>query len=156
VERVRAFVAALAPAHGLGRTTNLTVADDGGNACVVTTSLGLGSGDWLPGLDLHLNSMLGETDLLVGPLEPGGRMASMMAPTLILDGVVEECSDGLVLVRPVFERDARHGEEVRDVRDVGSLPQLRLVQARGEGQGFLETLRENHEKFPSARAGFES
>ena len=42
-----------------------------GNACVLTTSLGLGSGDWLPGLDLHLNSMLGEVDLLVGALEPG-------------------------------------------------------------------------------------
>jgi gamma-glutamyltranspeptidase/glutathione hydrolase len=84
-ERCRALVAAFAPAHGLGRTTNLAVADAEGNACVLTTSLGLGSGDWLPGLDLHLNSMLGETDLLVGPLEPGTRMASMMAPTLALD-----------------------------------------------------------------------
>jgi gamma-glutamyltranspeptidase / glutathione hydrolase len=58
---------------------------------VLTTSLGLGSGDWLPGLDLHLNSMLGEVDLLHGPLEPGNRMGSMMAPTLALDG------DGLEL-----------------------------------------------------------
>jgi gamma-glutamyltranspeptidase/glutathione hydrolase len=52
---------------------------------VLTTSLGLGSGDWLPGLDLHLNSMLGEVDLLLGPLEPGSRMASMMAPSVVLD-----------------------------------------------------------------------
>jgi gamma-glutamyltranspeptidase/glutathione hydrolase len=52
---------------------------------VLTTSLGLGSGDWLPGLDLHLNSMLGEADLLRGPLEPGGRMESMMSPSLALD-----------------------------------------------------------------------
>ena len=37
------------------------VVDGDGNACVLTTSLGLGSGDWVPGLDLHLNSMLGET-----------------------------------------------------------------------------------------------
>jgi gamma-glutamyltranspeptidase/glutathione hydrolase len=51
----------------------------------VTTSLGLGSGDFLPGLDLHLNSMLGEADLLTEPLEPGERMASMMAPSLALD-----------------------------------------------------------------------
>jgi gamma-glutamyltranspeptidase/glutathione hydrolase len=50
----------------------------------LTTSLGLGSGDWLPGLDLHLNSMLGEVDLIVGALEPGARMESMMAPTLVL------------------------------------------------------------------------
>ena len=72
-------------------TTNLVAVDGDGNACVVTTSLGLGSGDWLPGLDLHLNSMLGEVDLVRGPLEPGARMESMMAPSLALDG------DGLEL-----------------------------------------------------------
>lgn len=66
-------------------TTNLTVVDAEGSACVLTTSLGLGSGDFLPGLDLHLNSMLGETDLLRGELEPGMRMASMMSPTIALD-----------------------------------------------------------------------
>jgi gamma-glutamyltranspeptidase/glutathione hydrolase len=65
-----------------GHTTNLTVVDADGNACVLTTSLGLGSGDWLPGLDLHLNSMLGEADLIREPLRAGDRMASMMAPTL--------------------------------------------------------------------------
>ena len=83
--RAKAFAAALLARDGDGHTTNLAVADEAGNACVVTTSLGLGSGDWLPDLDLHLNSMLGETDLLVGALEPGTRMESMMAPTLVLD-----------------------------------------------------------------------
>jgi gamma-glutamyltranspeptidase/glutathione hydrolase len=68
-----------------GHTTNITVVDREGNACVLTTSLGLGSGDWLPGLDLHLNSMLGEVDLIREPLRPGDRMASMMAPTLAFD-----------------------------------------------------------------------
>jgi gamma-glutamyltranspeptidase/glutathione hydrolase len=53
--------------------------------CVLTTSLGLGSGDWVAGFDLHLNSMLGESDLIVGALEPGERMESMMAPTLAFD-----------------------------------------------------------------------
>lgn len=67
-------------------TTNLSVTDDAGNACVLTTSLGLGSGDYLPGLDLHLNSMLGEADLLTEPLDPGQRMASMMAPSFAFDG----------------------------------------------------------------------
>jgi gamma-glutamyltranspeptidase/glutathione hydrolase len=62
------------------------VSDRDGNAVVLTTSLGLGSGDWLPGLDLHLNSMLGEADLLVGELAPGERMASMMTPTIGYDG----------------------------------------------------------------------
>jgi gamma-glutamyltranspeptidase / glutathione hydrolase len=85
-ERTILLLAALdgAPAPET-HTTNLVTADDDGNACVLTTSLGLGSGDWLPGLDLHLNSMLGEVDLLVGSLEPGERMQSMMAPTIVLD-----------------------------------------------------------------------
>ena len=74
-----------------GHTTNLTVVDAEGNACVLTSSLGLGSGDWLPGLDVHLNSMLGEADLVRGPLRPGARMASMMAPTLVF------ADDGLEL-----------------------------------------------------------
>ena len=85
-ERVLALVDVLeAPSAAGGDTTNATVVDRDGNACVFTTSLGLGSGDFLPGLDLHLNSMLGETDLVRGSLTPGTRMQSMMAPTLALD-----------------------------------------------------------------------
>lgn len=84
--RTLALVDALGHADGAGHTTNLVTVDAAGNACVLTTSLGLGSGDWLPGLDVHLNSMLGEVDLVVGALEPGTRMQSMMAPSLALDG----------------------------------------------------------------------
>ncbi|HEX6763784.1 MAG TPA: gamma-glutamyltransferase [Gaiellaceae bacterium] len=73
------------PGPGGGQTTNISVVDAEGNACVLTTSLGLGSGDWLPGLDVHLNSMLGEVDLIREPLVPGARMASMMAPSLVFD-----------------------------------------------------------------------
>jgi gamma-glutamyltranspeptidase/glutathione hydrolase len=79
-----ALLAALEPAAGGGHTTNLSVVDSEGNACVITSSLGLGSGDWLPGFDVHLNSMLGEADLVRGPLVPGSRMGSMMAPTIVL------------------------------------------------------------------------
>jgi gamma-glutamyltranspeptidase/glutathione hydrolase len=86
-----ALLAALDDRLGAGHTTNLTVVDADGNACVLTTSLGLGSGDFLPGLDLHLNSMLGEADLVRGELRPGERMQSMMAPTLAFD------EDGLEL-----------------------------------------------------------
>ena len=73
-----------------GHTTNITTVDADGDVCVLTTSLGLGSGDFVPGLDLHLNSMLGEADLSRGTLEPGERMGSMMAPSLVLgaDGPV--------------------------------------------------------------------
>jgi len=85
-ERLVALVTALDDAAGPEtHTTNLVTVDRDGNACVLTTSLGLGSGDWLPGFDLHLNSMLGETDLLRGALVPGARMHSMMAPTLVFD-----------------------------------------------------------------------
>ena len=68
-----------------GHTTNIVVSDDRGDVCVLTTTLGLGTGDWLPGLDLHLNSMLGEADLVRGPLVPGERMESMTAPLIALD-----------------------------------------------------------------------
>jgi gamma-glutamyltranspeptidase/glutathione hydrolase len=82
----RALLAALEDGRpGGSHTTNLCVVDGDGNACVLTTSLGLGSGDWLPGLDLHLNSMLGEADLVRGGLAPRGRMESMMAPSLAFD-----------------------------------------------------------------------
>jgi gamma-glutamyltranspeptidase/glutathione hydrolase len=88
--RVLALVTALAGRDSAGHTTNLVVADRDGCACVLTTSLGLGTGDFLFGYDLQLNSMLGEVDLLRGPLEPGGRMESMMAPSLAVapDGPV--------------------------------------------------------------------
>jgi gamma-glutamyltranspeptidase/glutathione hydrolase len=104
-ERALALVRALDGAAGErnGHTTNLTVVDARGSACVLTTSLGLGSGDFLPGFDLHLNSMLGETDLLRGRLEPGDRMASMMAPTLAL------AADG----KPVLAAGAAGGTRLR-------------------------------------------
>ena len=86
-ERSLALARALesSEAGGPGDTTNLTVVDRQGNACVLTSSLGLGSGDFLPGLDLHLNSMLGEAALIRGSLEPGERMGSMMAPSLVFE-----------------------------------------------------------------------
>jgi gamma-glutamyltranspeptidase/glutathione hydrolase len=85
-ERVLALAVAFGtPADLQGDTTNVSVVDRDGNACVITSSLGLGSGDFIPGFDLHLNSMLGEADLLHGQLEPGSRMESMMAPLLALD-----------------------------------------------------------------------
>jgi gamma-glutamyltranspeptidase/glutathione hydrolase len=94
-ERALALAQVLAAPPYSGRkyddTTNLTVVDAEGSACVLTSSLGLGSGDFIPGYDVHLNSMLGESDLLIGPLEPGLRMESMMAPMVALD------DEGLVL-----------------------------------------------------------
>jgi gamma-glutamyltranspeptidase / glutathione hydrolase len=84
-ERALALVSALDEQGPDGHTTNLVTVDAGGDACVLTTSLGLGSGDFLPGLDLHLNSMLGERDLVRRALEPGERMDSMMTPAFARD-----------------------------------------------------------------------
>ncbi|GIG65354.1 gamma-glutamyltranspeptidase/glutathione hydrolase [Phytomonospora endophytica] len=71
---------------GPGDTTNISVIDRHGNACVVTTTLGIGSSVWIGGYGVHLNSMLGEGELLRGPLTPGHRMGSMMCPLVVLDG----------------------------------------------------------------------
>jgi gamma-glutamyltranspeptidase / glutathione hydrolase len=85
-QRVHALLAALEGPAVEGHTTNLVTADSDGSACVLTSSLGLGTGDFLAGLDLHLNSMLGEVDLHRAPLLPGERMESMMAPSLAIGG----------------------------------------------------------------------
>ena len=62
--RVHALLRALAEGEADGHTTNLCMVDREGDACVLTSSLGLGSGDFLPGVDVQLNSMLGEVDLV--------------------------------------------------------------------------------------------
>ena len=84
--RVHALLGALDDADANGHTTNLVTADADGAVCVLTSSLGLGTGDFLPGLDAQLNSMIGEVDLVRSPLRPGERMGSMMAPTLVFAG----------------------------------------------------------------------
>ena len=84
--RVLALAGTLAGKSASTGTTNVAVLDAEGNACVLTTSLGLGSGDFVPGFDLHLNSMLGEADLIQETGRPGDRMASMMSPAIALEG----------------------------------------------------------------------
>jgi gamma-glutamyltranspeptidase/glutathione hydrolase len=74
--------------HGrqkVGDTSNISVVDADGNACVITLTLGIGSGVWLPGLGVHLNSMLGEGELITGELAAGKRMSSMMCPLVVVD-----------------------------------------------------------------------
>jgi gamma-glutamyltranspeptidase/glutathione hydrolase len=69
-----------------GDTTSAAAVDREGNVCSVTTSLGLASGVWLSEYGLHLNSMLGETELVRGTEAPGQRMGSMMSPLLAFRG----------------------------------------------------------------------
>jgi gamma-glutamyltranspeptidase/glutathione hydrolase len=70
----------------IGDTTNVSVVDEAGNACVITTTMGLGAGVWLPGLGVNLNSMLGEGELITDDLAPGRRMSSNMCPLVVIDG----------------------------------------------------------------------
>ena len=77
----------------LGSTTHLAVMDDAGACATVTCSNGSCSGVVVPGTGVHLNNMLGEEDLNPGGYhrhEPGRRIPSMMAPTVVLrDGLPE-------------------------------------------------------------------
>jgi gamma-glutamyltranspeptidase / glutathione hydrolase len=71
----------------LGNTTHISVMDVDGACATVTCSNGSCSGVVVPGTGMHLNNMLGEQDL--NPLgyhlyEPGARIPSMMAPTVVL------------------------------------------------------------------------
>jgi gamma-glutamyltranspeptidase / glutathione hydrolase len=91
-ERVLALVAALETSQQGGEhTTNMVAVDGQGRACVLTHSLGVGAGVWLPGFDTQLNNLLGESDIAHGVPEPGDHLESRMAPSLVFDG------DGLVL-----------------------------------------------------------
>lgn len=72
-----------------GGTTHVSICDAEGNAAAMTTSNGEGSGYFIPHTGIMLNNMMGEDDLHpegfhVSP--PGMRVASMMAPSLLLEG----------------------------------------------------------------------
>jgi gamma-glutamyltranspeptidase/glutathione hydrolase len=71
----------------LGSTTHVAAIDGNGGACSVTCSNGSASGVIVPGTGVHLNNMLGESDLNPGGFHrhaPGRRMPSMMSPTVVL------------------------------------------------------------------------
>jgi gamma-glutamyltranspeptidase/glutathione hydrolase len=81
----------------LGNTTHISVMDAEGACASVTCSNGSCSGVVVPGTGMHLNNMLGEQDL--NPLgfhkhQPGARVPSMMAPTVVLSGELPEIAIG--------------------------------------------------------------
>jgi gamma-glutamyltranspeptidase / glutathione hydrolase len=67
-------------------TSHVSVIDADGNAASMTCSTGSGSGWVAGGTGVHLNNMLGETDLMLASWPPraGERITSMMAPTIVL------------------------------------------------------------------------
>jgi len=85
-ERVLELVAALESSETGGEhTTNMVAVDREGRACVLTHSLGVGAGVWLPDFDLQLNNLLGETDIAFGEPRPRDHLQSRMAPSLAFD-----------------------------------------------------------------------
>lgn len=91
-QRVHELVDALETAASTSEhTTNMAAVDGHGRACVLTHSLGVGAGLWVPGFDVQLNNLLGESDIVFGEPGPGDRLESRMAPSLVFD------SEGLEL-----------------------------------------------------------
>ena len=65
-------------------TTNVSVVDGDGAAVALSSTLGSGAGVFRHGF--QLNNMLGELDVIGEDVrDPGTRLPSMMAPTLVLD-----------------------------------------------------------------------
>jgi gamma-glutamyltranspeptidase / glutathione hydrolase len=71
---------------GVPSTTHISVVDADGNAASLSASTGCGSGIVVPGTGIHVNNMLGETDLNPNQktAAPGQRLTSMMAPSVVL------------------------------------------------------------------------
>jgi gamma-glutamyltranspeptidase / glutathione hydrolase len=71
---------------GSSSTTHISVVDARGNAASLSASTGCGSGVIVPGTGIHMNNMLGESDLNAGDGRAGAgrRLTSMMAPSLVL------------------------------------------------------------------------
>lgn len=72
-----------------GSTTQISIIDSEGNAASMTASNGEGAGFLIPGTGIMVNNMLGEADLNPHGFHtwlPNQRLASMMAPTIVLQG----------------------------------------------------------------------
>lgn len=70
-------------------TTHVSIVDAAGNVASMTVSNGECSGYVAPGTGIMLNNMMGEDDLHAGGFHgdpPGQRVASMMAPSVVLAG----------------------------------------------------------------------
>jgi len=123
---------AVADAYGplgsgpLPGTTHISAVDDAGRAAALSSTLGSGSGVFRGGT--QLNNMLGELDV-IGTHEKaaGDRLASMMTPTLVLDGdrpeLVIGSAGSVRLAGAIAQVTWRilHGLPVRDAIDAPRL-----------------------------------
>jgi gamma-glutamyltranspeptidase/glutathione hydrolase len=95
-ERTSAFFSSLLYQKGfwkkfldrLGGTTHVSIIDSEGNAAAITTSNGQGSGIMAGNTGIMLNNFAAEPDLMQYKdlYTPGGRITSMMTPTIIGSG----------------------------------------------------------------------
>jgi gamma-glutamyltranspeptidase/glutathione hydrolase len=71
---------------GARGTSHISVIDVDGGAASMTCSTGCGSGWFAGDTGVHMNNMLGETDLAMASraLRPSDRITSMMSPTIVL------------------------------------------------------------------------
>jgi gamma-glutamyltranspeptidase / glutathione hydrolase len=151
--RALALVDAFDPVPGTGEhTTNVVAVDAHGRACVLTHSLGVGAGTWLPGFDVQLNNLLGESDIAHGEPQPGDHLESRMAPTLAFDAEGLELaigSAGATRLRTALATVmAAILDEGHDAETAVALPRvhptLDLVDAEpGVDQRALELLEES-------------
>ncbi len=75
-------------AHKWGGTSHFNIVDKNGLAVALTTSIGEGCGYFIPGTDMQMNNMLGESALLPEGFHSWStdtRLRSMMTPTIIRD-----------------------------------------------------------------------
>ena len=69
-------------------TSHFNIADSMGNAINMTISIGEGCGYFIPGTDMQMNNMMGESFLLPKGFHswlPNQRLQSMMTPTMMVD-----------------------------------------------------------------------
>jgi len=129
---------------GLSGTTHVSAIDREGNAASLSSSTGSGSGVVAPGTGIHLNNMLGEYDLVAGgPAEPGRRLTSMMAPTVVVGPNGPRLvvgSAGSVRLRgaimQVIVNVLAHGMSVQDAIDS---PRVHVEEPHLHCEGGFET-----------------
>ncbi len=71
-----------------GGTSHFNVVDKAGMTVCLTTSIGEGSGYFIPGTDMQMNNMLGEEALMPNGFhnwQQDVRLQSMMSPTIVID-----------------------------------------------------------------------
>ncbi|NND95065.1 MAG: hypothetical protein HKN45_09380 [Flavobacteriales bacterium] len=69
-------------------TSHFSIVDKDANSIAFTISIGEGSGYWIPGTDMQMNNMMGESFLLPDGHHtwvPDRRLNSMMTPVMVLD-----------------------------------------------------------------------